>query len=115
MKAAAVSLVLVLLLLLDRGDSARVQTQFEAATTRNPIFPVAGGQNVTSASGLVRYVQATVHIEADKKIITSVSFCLGGHWHSPRWGCLLSRGLLPPVFEGGEVLPAGQEVQEVEV
>ena len=69
MKAAAVSLVLVLTLL-GRGDAARVQTQFEAATTRNPIFPVAGGQNVTSASGLVRYVQAiTVHIEADKIIM----------------------------------------------
>merc|ERR1712165_315829 len=52
MKVAAVSLVLVLLTL-GRGDSARMQTQFEAATTRNPIFPVAGGQNVTSASGLV--------------------------------------------------------------
>ena len=67
MKAAAVSLMLVLLSLLGRGDAARL-TQFEAATTRNPIFPVAGGQNVTSASGLVRYVQL-VHIEADKIII----------------------------------------------
>ena len=55
---------------------------------------------------------ATIHvdIEADK-----INLFSGWHRHSPRWGCLLSRGLLSPVCEGGEVLPAGQEVQEVEV
>ena len=56
MKTAAVALVCILLTL-GTGDSARVQIQFEAPTTRNPIFPIAVGNNVTSASGLVQYLQ----------------------------------------------------------
>lgn len=102
MKVAAVSLV-SLLLILGRGDSARVREQFAAPEDIDSVFPVAGGQNVTSSSGLVRYVQLfMLSVEADKK-----NLFLGGHRHSPRWGCLLSRGLLSPVCEAGEVLPAG--------
>ena len=56
MKVAAVSLV-SLLLILGRGDSARVREQFAAPEDIDSVFPVAGGQNVTSSSGLVRYVQ----------------------------------------------------------
>ena len=111
MKVAAVSLV-SLLLILGRGDSARVREQFAAPEDIDSVFPVAGGQNVTSSSGLVRYVQLVtiyVDIEADKNLFS------GWHRHSPRGRGLLSRGLLSPVCEGGEVLPAGQEVQEVEV
>merc|ERR1711992_105208 len=49
MKVAAVSL----LLLLGRGDSARVREQFAAPEDIDSVFPVAGGQNVTSSSGPV--------------------------------------------------------------
>merc|ERR1711884_894147 len=56
MKVAAVSLA-SLLLILCRGDSARVREQFAAPEDIDSVFPVAGGQNVTSSSGLVRCVQ----------------------------------------------------------
>ena len=68
-------------------------------------------RNLVVRTGAICATNATIHvdIEADKNLF------LGGHRHSPRWGVLLSRGLHSPVCEGGEVLPAGQEVQEVEV